>query len=117
MDNHEYQIFSAAELARSEDAHVAFACNNTLPTLRSYARANLFTIIGEWSNAPTDCAKWLNGRGVGARWDGTWFPTSPDAAPALGNCTGWTGDMSTFSDDYKTFLRRRVVPSFERGGA
>ncbi|EIN04828.1 glycoside hydrolase family 5 protein [Punctularia strigosozonata HHB-11173 SS5] len=102
MDNHEYQIFSVEELSRSEDEHIAFACNTTLPTLKVFAASNIYTIIGEWSNAPTDCAKWLNGRGVGARWDGTWF----DANTPLGNCTGWTGDMSTFSDDYKTFLRK-----------
>lgn len=57
---------------------------------------------GEWSTAVTDCAKWLNGRGVGSRWDGTYG----DGNEALGSCTGYTGDYSTFSDDYKQYLRK-----------
>ena len=64
-------------------------------------------LSGEWSNAITDCAQWLNGRGVGARWDGTWQPNQP----TLGSCDGYTGNMSTFSDDYKTFLRKYVSPT------
>lgn len=72
--------------------------------LTSFEHSNIFTIIGEWSTAPTDCAKWLNGRGVGARWDGTWQPGNP----SFGSCMGMSGDMSTFSSDYKTFLRKYV---------
>lgn len=73
-----------------------------MDTLVSYSESNLFTIIGEWSTAVTDCAKWLNGRGVGSRWDGTYAANEP----VFGNCTGWSGNMSTFSDDYKAFLRQ-----------
>lgn len=62
----------------------------------------MWTIVGEWSNAPTDCAKWLNGRGVGARWDGTWS----DPSIYFASCDGWTGSYTSFSDEYKTFLRK-----------
>ena len=71
-------------------------------TLSAYAQSNLYTVTGEWSTAVTDCAKGLNGRGVGARWDGTYEA----GQPTLGSCTGLTGNMSAFSDDYKTFLRK-----------
>lgn len=64
------------------------------------------TITGEWSNAITDCAKWLNGRNVGARWDGTYS----SGQQTIGSCDGMTGNMSTFSADYKAFLRK-YVPS------
>ena len=73
-----------------------------LSTLENYSRSNLYTVSGEWSNAITDCAKWLNGRGVGARWDGTWQPNQP----RFGSCDGYSGDSSTWSDDYKRYLRR-----------
>ncbi|THV07412.1 glycoside hydrolase family 5 protein [Dendrothele bispora CBS 962.96] len=101
MDKHMYQIFSNLELSRSEDDHISFACNQ-IPDFVSYASSNIWTIIGEWSNAKTDCALWLNGRGTGARWDGSISPGSQ----SFGSCQGLTGDMSTFSDEYKTFLRR-----------
>ncbi|KAH9068330.1 glycoside hydrolase [Lactarius deliciosus] len=71
MDYHEYQIFSTLELSRSEDEHIQFACQDTLPTLAGFAPNNMWTVTGEWSTATTDCALWLNGRGVGARWDGS----------------------------------------------
>lgn len=76
-----------------------------MSNLSSYAQSNIYTIIGEWTTAPTDCAKWLNGRGAGARWDGS----LQSGQPSFGSCDGWTGDMSTFSDDYKTFLRKYVL--------
>lgn len=94
-------------LAKLDDriggAALQYSCQ-VLDTLSSYAKSNLYTVSGEWSNAVTDCAKWLNGRGVGARWDGTWQPDQP----TFGSCDSYTGNMSTFSDDYKTFLRKCV---------
>lgn len=81
-----------------------YSCQ-VLSTLRNYARSNLYAVSGEWSNAITDCAKWLNGRGVGARWDGTWQKNQP----TFGSCDGYSGDSSTWSDDYKEFLRKYVV--------
>jgi aryl-phospho-beta-D-glucosidase BglC (GH1 family) len=46
-------------------------------------------------------AKYLNGRGVGARYDG-----SMSGSPKVGSCTGLTGKASTFSSSYKKFLRQ-----------
>lgn len=46
-------------------------------------------------------AKYLNGRGIGARYDGT-YPGST----RVGSCTGLTGQTSSFSASYKTFLRQ-----------
>ncbi|KAJ7274414.1 glycoside hydrolase family 5 protein [Mycena haematopus] len=101
MDYHEYQIFSVPELSRSFDDHISFACNS-IADLSNFAQHNIWTVVGEWSTAVTDCTQWLNGRGVGARWDGTWYtPNTP-----LGSCAGWTGSYSNFSADYKTFLRQ-----------
>ncbi|KAI5122292.1 hypothetical protein M0805_002371 [Coniferiporia weirii] len=103
MDYHEYQIFSVEELSRSQDEHISFACSLN-SSLTDFDENDLWTIVGEWSAASTDCALWLNGRGVGARWDGTYFPTSD--TPVLGSCAGLTGSSANFSSDYKTFLRQ-----------
>ncbi|KAI0671765.1 glycoside hydrolase family 5 protein [Trametes maxima] len=101
MDYHEYQVFNYNQLGFSQDAHITSSCQ-VLNNLKSYASSNLYTVSGEWSNAITDCAKWLNGRGVGARWDGTWQP----GQQVFGSCDGYSGDSSTFSSDYKKFLRK-----------
>ncbi|KAF8638329.1 hypothetical protein AX17_002349 [Amanita inopinata Kibby_2008] len=101
LDYHEYQIFSDQELDRSFDDHISFACG-WKPNLSSFARSNIWTIVGEWSSAPTDCAKWLNGRGVGARWDGSFAPNSQ----YHGSCQNYTGSYQNFSSDYMDFLRK-----------
>ncbi|KAL5486001.1 hypothetical protein ACEPAI_7045 [Sanghuangporus weigelae] len=103
MDYHEYQIFSVDELSRSNDEHISFACS-LISGLADFDQNNLWTVVGEWSTANTDCAKWLNGRGVGSRWDGTWFPQQ--GTTVLGSCAGLTGDSENFSSNYKTFLRK-----------
>lgn len=100
MDVHQYQIFSNDQLARSFDEHIAFACSQ-IPDLVDYATNNIWTINGEWSLAVTDCVKWLNGRNVGSRWDG-----SISNSQGFGSCSNWTGNYSTFSDEYTTFLRK-----------
>ena len=79
LDTHIYQIFSPAEVAQKPCAHVQSACANA-PKL---AGTDKWTIVGEWTGAQTDCAKWLNGFGKGARYDGT-FPES-----------SWNGDCQT----------------------
>ena len=64
--------------------------------------AQLKVVVGEWAPAATDCAKYLNGRGTGSRYNGT----LNDGFKGVGSCTGLTGKASTFSDSYKTFLRQ-----------
>jgi len=92
MDVHEYQVFSSGELAMSWDQHIATACSKR----SQYANFHLWTVVGEWSLAFTDCAGLNN-----ARYDGS-FPGSS----RIGSCTPWTGSGSAFSGDYKDFLRR-----------
>jgi len=103
MDTHMYQIFSDAELARSFAEHISFVCSQ-IPTYTSFAQSNLWTISGEWTTSPTDCTLWLNGRGVGARWEGQWG-SSPNQQ-VFGSCSGWTGSYANFSSNYLTFLRQ-----------
>ncbi|ORX34435.1 putative glucan 1,3-beta-glucosidase [Kockovaella imperatae] len=67
-----------------------------------------WTIVGEWTLAAaanTDCAKWLNGRDKGARYDGT-LPDQPKIR-FTGDCVTHTGsDPSKWSSDYIEFLGR-----------
>lgn len=129
MDTHIYQMFSQdvryvrascikklylyqtliQEVSRSYQDHISAACDFA----SSLSSFDLWIIVGEWTPAPTDCAKYLNGRGVGARYDGS-YPGST----RVGSCTGLTGSASTFSSSYKTFLRQyweAQVITYEKG--
>jgi len=110
MDTHIYQMFTVDAVSQSETQHIQTACSAT----SSLQQFSLWPIVGEWTPAMTDCARYLNGRGLGSRYDGT-YPGST----RVGSCTGLTGSASTFSSSYKTFLRQTweaQVIAFERGG-
>ncbi|KAG8732973.1 exo-1,3-beta-glucanase [Ceratobasidium sp. 414] len=114
MDTHHYEIFSDAEVSMSWPQHIQTACNFGINIIGRYASSNLWTFVGEWTTSPYDCAKYLNGRGVGARYDGT-YPGSTKH----GDCTPFTGSRTKFSQEYKTFMRQfyeAQVSAFERGG-
>ncbi|KAL8972398.1 MAG: hypothetical protein Q9197_002793 [Variospora fuerteventurae] len=97
LDTHQYQIFSPEQVGRSPSDHVAAACALG-PQL---AGTNKPVIVGEWTGAQTDCAKWLNGLGKGARYDGT-FPDSS----YTGSCEGkYTGTVAGLSSDDKNNIR------------
>jgi glucan 1,3-beta-glucosidase len=109
LDTHQYQIFSPAENAMSPAAHVSTACALG-PKL---AGTDKWTIVGEWTGAQTDCAKWLNILGKGARYDGT-FPGSS----TVGSCNGkYTGTVAALSNDDKNNLRHFIeaqLDAYER---
>ncbi|KAE9390719.1 glycoside hydrolase [Gymnopus androsaceus JB14] len=96
MDTHIYQMFSDADVARTNAQHISAACQ-----MEDSSQLGLWLIVGEWTPAMTDCAKYLNGRGIGARYDGTYSGSS-----YVGSCTGKTGSAASFSSDYKVFLRQ-----------
>ncbi|KAH9947128.1 exo-beta-1,3-glucanase [Amylocystis lapponica] len=95
FDTHIYQVFSQTEVEYSDSQHISAACNMA-STLNSF---DLWLIVGEWAPAETDCAKYLNGRGIGSRYDGSY-----SGSTYVGSCNGRTGSGSSFSDSYKTFL-------------
>ncbi|CAE7135035.1 unnamed protein product [Rhizoctonia solani] len=114
MDTHIYQIFNDPQVTMSWDDKLKATCDygNTLAAYT--ARADGFrTYVGEWTTSYTDCAKWLNGRGVGARLDGT-----RAGSTFVRTCADITGSMDKFSDDYKMWLRRywdAQTIAYERG--
>ncbi|KAJ6575428.1 exo-beta-1,3-glucanase [Mycena capillaripes] len=97
MDTHIYTIFSDPEVAMTQAQHISTVCGKA----GSLSSFDLWLIVGEWTPAATDCAKYLNGRGKGSRYDGSF-----SGETRTGSCTGLTGSASTFSSSYKTFLRQ-----------
>ncbi|KAK7063958.1 Exo-beta-1,3-glucanase [Favolaschia claudopus] len=109
MDTHVYTIFSQGEEQMSMSQHIQTVCNKQ----SSLSSFDLWVIVGEWTPAHTDCAKYLNGRGTGARYDGSF-----SGSTRVGSCSGLTGRASSFSSSYKTFLRQfweAQVISYEKG--
>jgi glucan 1,3-beta-glucosidase len=63
-------------------------------------------VVGEWTGAQTDCAKWLNGLGKGARYDGT-LPAS--SSGYYGSCDGkYEGTVDGMQDVDKVNLEYYV---------
>jgi glucan 1,3-beta-glucosidase len=96
-------------VAQSQQQHIQTACNLG-SELSSF---DLWIVVGEWTPAMTDCAKYLNGRGVGSRYDGS-YPGST----RVGSCSGLTGSASSFSSSFKSFLRQMweaQVITYEKG--
>jgi len=79
LDTHHYEVFDNGQLALDLNGHLQSVCAFG----RQMAGTGKVTISGEWTGAMTDCAKWLNGFGKGARYDGTF-----NGAPYVGSCAG-----------------------------
>ncbi|KAI4521815.1 glycoside hydrolase family 5 protein [Schizophyllum commune Loenen D] len=96
IDTHFYQVFVVDQLKWNFRQHIEHVCERA----SNVTATSLPTVVGEWTLALTDCAKYLNGLGVGARWDGTY----PDTH-RLGSCDKWTGAGDKFDDKYREQLR------------
>ncbi|KAL4793622.1 glycoside hydrolase superfamily [Aspergillus venezuelensis] len=68
MDHHHYEVFESGQGAWGINQHVTAACQLGTQHL---AAVDKQVIVGEWTGALTDCTKYLNGRGIGVRYEGT----------------------------------------------
>ena len=96
--------------------HVSTACGFG----GQMASNNKWTIAGEWTGAMTDCAQWLNGRGVGARYDGT-YDYDGSGSYYIGSCDGrYSGTVAGLGtadkDNIKTFIEAQMVAFEEAEG-
>ena len=97
LDTHHYEVFENGQLGQSPTSHISSAC--WFGT--QMASTNKVTIAGEWTGAQTDCAKWLNGVGAGARYHGS-YPGSS----YIGACAGKdVGTVEALSDADKSNIR------------
>ncbi|KAK9450148.1 glycoside hydrolase superfamily [Limtongia smithiae] len=114
VDMHQYMVFDRALIAYTHAAKISYYCNDwatAMAVSTNTALGHGLTMVGEWSQADTDCVTYLNAVGIGARWTGTLNET--DAADAIltplcpgGNCTcvPSTSDPDEYSDEYKVYL-------------
>ncbi|KAF9357614.1 hypothetical protein BGX26_003405 [Mortierella sp. AD094] len=79
LDVHQYLIFDHDLIRLSRADQVKFPCNVWSKNLQRSSLKFVPTVVGEFSSATNDCATYLNGIGVGYRWDGT-FRSEDDIA-------------------------------------
>jgi glucan 1,3-beta-glucosidase len=112
IDVHDYTIFDDGLIKLKHADRVSFACSSLGGQLTAGMNtASGFgpTMVGEWSQADTDCTQFLNGVGNGARWDDTFSSNGASPkCPTLDSqcsCKLANADPSTYTDDFKTFLQ------------
>lgn len=108
IDYHHYEVFDYSLLMNSQQSRLA----NIFNLANSFAEAQKtsYIVVGEWSGAITDCAIWLNGLGIGSRFDGTFYDTFKDLKGDLsifGICKSQK-DICDWDDDYKIRVRQFI---------
>lgn len=110
LDIHRYQVFSPGELQMSEQQHINTACGVGWDV----KGADKPTVVGEWSGALTDCAKYLNGYDTGARYEGQFA-----GSPTIGQCGGRSsGSVANLPQAQKDSMRRYIeaqLDAYEQG--
>ncbi|KAK6454506.1 glycoside hydrolase superfamily [Scheffersomyces xylosifermentans] len=99
LDHHLYEIFSHSELARSVDQHISSIESQG----RILSKETHPSIVGEFSGALTDCTRYINGVGRGARYDGTYISDWE-----IGSCANHTNFQSWSNqkrEETKKFLQ------------
>ncbi|KAL8628254.1 hypothetical protein Q9189_006026 [Teloschistes chrysophthalmus] len=130
LDVHQYTIFNKNQINFPHQKKIQYACQGWTEQMKSSIDVTKGfgpTICGEWSQADTDCALYLNNVNTGSRWEGT-LPTadpttsvtSPDCPPGAGTCSCGkaNADPGSYSDDYKRWLMMYAeaqMASFEAG--
>ncbi|KAJ5083149.1 Exo-beta-1-3-glucanase [Penicillium angulare] len=113
LDTHQYTTFNTGEIVLNHTAKINLICNSWYPMIEAINSTSDGwgpTICGEWSQADTDCAKYLNNVGRGTRWEGTYDTSSstqycPTANDDGGcSCDGANAAVSEYSDAYKKWL-------------
>jgi len=130
LDVHQYVIFNTDQIKLKHRDKLNFACEAwTQQSKRSMNKATGFgpTMCGEWSQADTDCTKYINNVNTGTRWEGTLQSTDKSGAVLLPqcplqssqcSCDGANADPSQYSDQYKKWLYQFALgqmDAFEAG--
>lgn len=107
VDHHHYEVFSDSQLNNTQYQRLLSIMDygDSIQDELSYHPA----VVGEWSAAITDCATWLNGVGVGARYDGSYYNTTnfSTADKPIGFCTSQQ-PIGNWTKQYKRQVRQFV---------
>ncbi|KLJ09949.1 glucan 1,3-beta-glucosidase [Blastomyces silverae] len=139
LDTHQYTVFNTGQIGLPHRKKLDFVCESWVKLIaKSNTKGTGWgpTICGEWSQADTDCAKFLNNVNVGSRWLGTmdhpqakarvmephcptqWPPDDPAVNGPPCSCDQANADPSDYSESYKKYLRMYAeaqMYAFEKG--
>jgi glucan 1,3-beta-glucosidase len=100
MDTHHYHMFDTGLLAMDINSHINAVCQFGRDHL---AASDKPVVVGEWTGALTDCTRYLNGKGNGARYDGTYISSR------IGDCTNkGSGSVAGLSEGERSDMRRFI---------
>ncbi|KAI9299178.1 glycoside hydrolase [Neoconidiobolus thromboides FSU 785] len=115
LDSHNYIIFDRGLIVKPLDEIGNFPCTAWVNDFQKSSKNFGWTMCGEFSVASNDCGKWLNGIGLGARYEGTYEVKTP----ACKDCTCKdVDDYTKFTSKHKTFLAQfaqKQMDAFENG--
>ncbi|CAL9737759.1 sporulation-specific glucan 1,3-beta-glucosidase [Monosporozyma servazzii] len=107
VDHHHYEVFTDSQAQENQYSRITNILNygHSINHEMEYHPA----IVGEWSGAITDCAKWVNGLNVGARYDGSYYNTTlfTTKLDLNGICQS-QNPISEWSEDYRISVRQFI---------
>lgn len=108
LDSHPYLAFQGQSSAPIS-TYATTPCTSWGGAVNQSSAAFGLTNAGEFSNAVTDCGLFLNGVGLGNRYDGTYTMGS---FPSQGSCTPWT-DWQNYSPQTKADILQFALASMD----
>ncbi|KDR81484.1 hypothetical protein GALMADRAFT_239455 [Galerina marginata CBS 339.88] len=107
LDTHPYLCFNG-QSAAPISTYATTPCSTWGGLVNTSSGAFGLTNAGEFSNAVTDCGLFLNGVGLGTRYEGTY----PGVWPKMGSCTPWT-DWQNYDSATKQAIRQFALASMD----
>lgn len=120
IDTHVYAIFDPELISMTHKEKISLACKDWSDMLAASVDTSTGfgpTIVGEWSQADTDCTEHLNGVRGGDRWTGTFAAAGGTPGCPTGDkkcsCDKANADPSDYSDDYREFLKTFAIAQMD----
>lgn len=100
MDHHVYEVFTNEQVSMNLSQHL-----NNFENIGTLLRQEHQSIVGEFSGALTDCTKYINGDGIGARYDGSIEGTKSGSCQGHEDFGTWTDQAI---DDTKKYIETQM---------
>jgi glucan 1,3-beta-glucosidase len=111
LDSHPYLCFNNDQSSAPYSTYADTPCSAWGKSFNDSMNQFGLSGAGEWSNAVTDCGLYVNGVGLGTRYEGTYPPVSK----VTGDCTEWT-DYQKWSTSKKADVKRFAMASMDALG-
>ncbi|EGN96212.1 glycoside hydrolase family 5 protein [Serpula lacrymans var. lacrymans S7.3] len=108
IDTHPYICFGG-QSAAPMSSYAQTPCNAWGSMMNTSMGAFGLSTAGEFSNAVTDCGLYVNGIGLGTRYEGTYTPGN---WPAVGSCDPWT-DWQAWNSTMKEDIMQFALASMD----